>query len=189
MRAPSRPLEPLVIKASLLGQGRQAASSRPSQRDVGRTDGGLRAHSGGLAAKAAGYPSLGGVGVDIYKLFAFLRGTSSSRGVRYRAHSALPCTPSQNPLTTDLPARPWAHGQNGPMILTPSQALSRCRETPATPAGTWTLLWTPSSQQSSRPSPKPLTFIPLPDHPSPPCRPILVSRPPPADFMPFQPAA
>ena len=65
-----------MIKASLLGQGRQAPSSRPSQRDRGRTDGGLRAHSGGLAAKAAGYTGLGSVGVDIYKLFAFVGGTS-----------------------------------------------------------------------------------------------------------------
>ena len=77
--------EPLVIKASLLGQGRQAASSRPSQRDVGRTDGGLRSHSGGLAPAAAGYPSLGGVGIEHLKLFAFLGGTSSSRGAWHRA--------------------------------------------------------------------------------------------------------
>ena len=37
---------------------------------------GLRAHSAGLAATAAGYTGLGSVGVDIYKLFAFLGGTS-----------------------------------------------------------------------------------------------------------------
>ena len=133
MRAPSRPFESLVIKASLLGQGRQAPSSRPSQRDRGRTDGGLRAHSGGLAPAAAGYPSLGGVGVDLLKLFAFLRGTSSSRGAWHRALSALPCTPSQNPLTTDLPARPWAHGQCAPFFMNPPQTLAKWPLSPARP--------------------------------------------------------
>ena len=61
--------------------------------------------------------------------------------------------------------------------------------TPLRPHGrnhqTWTLICSPSSARSRRSSRTPLHFTPLPVHPSPPCLPIRVVRPPLADFLPF----
>ena len=91
-------------------EAEQAASFRPSQHDGGRTDGGLRAHSSGVAATAAGWPGLGSVGIVLFMHFVFLEGTLFfERCAKPRALQPA-MNARQSPFIAQLRACPWAHG-------------------------------------------------------------------------------